>query len=63
MYSEAGILRSVGIMFPGNRGIGTAIEAEVNSMKKTIKIGAAFMFLLQLHFCAVPLIYISNLNM
>jgi len=44
MYSEAGIPKSVDIMFPGNRGIGTAIEAEVNIIKKTKKMAVAFMF-------------------
>jgi len=48
MYSEAGIPKSVEIMFPGNRGIGTAIEAEVNIIKKTKKMAVAFMFLLLL---------------
>jgi len=35
-------------MFPGNRGIGTAIEAEVNSRKKATKMAVALMFLLLL---------------
>jgi len=48
MYSEAGIPKSVEIMFPGNRGIGTAIEAEVNSRKKAAKMAVALMFLLLL---------------
>lgn len=54
MYSDGGIPKSGGIMFPGNRGIGTAIEAQVNSMKKATKIGVAFMILPQLHLCGVP---------
>ena len=32
-------------MFPGNKGVGTATDAEVKSRKKAKKIADAFMFL------------------
>jgi hypothetical protein len=44
VYSEVGISRCEDIMFPGNSGIGTDIEAAVNSMKKLRKIAVALMF-------------------
>lgn len=48
VYTEIGILNHVGIMFPGNRGTGTAMDAEVKRRKKTTKIAAAFMLLFNL---------------
>ena len=43
MNSEVGIPKTVEIMLPGNRGIGTAIEAEVNNRKKATKMAVALM--------------------
>ena len=45
-------------MFPGNRGIGTAIEAEVNIRKKTKKMAVALMFLLLL-FLLFDVVFVS----
>jgi len=44
VYSEVGILESVEIMFPGNKGIGMAMDAAVNNMNEAKKIGVALMF-------------------
>jgi hypothetical protein len=48
VYSERGILNHVGIMFPGNKGTGTAMAAQVNRRKKATKIAAALICLLAL---------------
>ena len=51
-------------MFPGNKGIGTATDAEVNSMKNTKKIGFALTFLPRVLFFVLSLpLNILNLNM
>ena len=47
-YSESEIPNHVETMFPGNRGTGTAMDAQVNKRKKATKIAAALIFLLNL---------------
>jgi len=64
MYLDNVDLKSAVIVFPGNRGIGTAINAAVNSRKNTKKIGVALTFLPRvLFFIHLLPLNILNLNM